>query len=303
MSKYRIRVSEEDLKRYSGSTDAKRQLLETLKAVEDKYAAGIELDEIPDSLGLEKLKFEPAGEDELRKRAEDKLEEDFRKQLAEIEKEYAAKRESYEREREEAKEEGERLGRELEENYAGAKRSLEDSALKRGLARSSVVMNQLSGLERAAAEGRNAIASQTAETVAELGRRIDALEGERRQAAAEQNDAYVRELDREIASMKEEQDKRLAETVKYNNTVAEKESEYALERELKRAELLADRLGAGAEDAQRRKAYEKAKAVRDFLDGMSREAALAYLTGDEEVKRAAGDYYSYLYNYVMLRGE
>lgn len=302
MSKYRIAVSEEDLLKYGRSTDAKQQLLDKLKEVEDRYAAGLpELDGIPESLGLEKLEFSPASEEELAKRAEDKLAEDFQKRLRELEKEYAAKREGYEKERESAKIAGETLAGELEENYAGAKQNLEDNALKRGLARSSVVMNQLEGLEHAAAEGKSAIARETSETVSELGKRIDSLSGELERAVADQNSEYARELNSEISALKAEQDKRREEVAKYNNTIAEKESKYAFERELKAADLVADRLSAGTEETQKRKNYEKAKVIRDFLDGMSKEAAFAFLTGDEEVKKAAGDYYSYLYNYVKLR--
>ena len=162
-------------------------------------------------------------------------------------------------------------------------------------------MNQLEGLEHAAAEGKSAIARETSETVSELGKRIDSLSGELERAVADQNSEYARELNSEISALKAEQDKRREEVAKYNNTIAEKESKYALERELKAADLVADRLSAGTEETQKRKNYEKAKVIRDFLDGMSKEAAFAFLTGDEEVKKAAGDYYSYLYNYVKLR--
>ena len=292
MSKYRISVSEAELLKSGGNADAKKQLLEKLKEIEKTSPNGASE---KGSRELERLEFTPASEEELTAKAEDRLAEEYRRKFEDLQKEYAEKRASAERERETVQRAGEVKQAALGENYEQARRNLENNALRRGLARSSAVVGELSELEGAAARGKSEITAETAERLEEISGRLDALNLELDRAIGAQNADYARALRKEIDTLAEEQQKRREEVVRYNNTLAEKDRNFELEKE---------KLGNRTESSSASSAQtgrERARLVRDYLDELTKEEALAALTEDAEIKKAAGEYYSYLYNYILLR--
>ena len=301
MSKYRISVSESDLLGNLQSATAKNQLFEKIREIEQKYQSGRQFDDLyPESLGLEKIEFTPKTEEEMIAQSSSALDREYEQKLKDLQSEYEQKRKNAETGKQQEYDSSQARMEELSARYGDAKKSLEDNALKRGLARSSVVMNELGALERERNAAAEEIASQRDSAVRDWDRTIAALQTAYEQAQADQKNDYAQDLKDAVDALRQEQQKQASEVRQYNNAVAEKEAEYQMERAEKLAEKVEQDL-KDPEGMQARKAFEKAQAIRDYLDAMPKEAALALLKNDDDIRAAAGSYYDYLYNYTKLR--
>ena len=301
MSKYRIGVSEAELLSDLRPASQKDNLMKKLDEIDKKYLTGRQFeDELPESLGLEKMRDTPKSGEELRREAEDSLEAEFAASVRKLGEEYAKKRAETESRRTEAQAAADERLDSLADNYEGAKKSLSADALSRGLARSSVVVGELGALERDRAGAAEEIARAKERELAGLDAAARELSAAYEQARVEKQTDYARGLEKAVSALAAAQEKRAAEVLSFNNAVSEKEAKY----QLQRSDRIADRLKEALKDPEglnARRELEKAQLLRDFLDDMPKEAALAFLKSDEDVKQAAGRYYDYLYQYTKLR--
>ena len=301
MGKYRIGVSETDLLTNLRAATARDDLMQKLNDIEKKYQSGKQYDDLyPDSLGLEKLEYTPKSDEELTAETASELDREYEDKLNSLRAEYEEKRKTAEAQQQSVRSDSEAQLRNLQQEYGSAKKSLEDNALNRGLARSSVVIGQLGALERDRADAATALVSDRDAQLRDIGNVIVSLEAAYDEARAQQKEDYARDLAAAVNALKQEQQERLEEVKKYNNQIAEKETEYQVDR----AEAIAKQVKEDLKDPDglnARKEFEKAQAIRDYLDSMPKEAALAFLKSDPDIRQEAGSYYDYLYQYTKLR--
>ncbi len=125
----------------------------------------------------------------------------------------------------------------LNEAYERAVEEVNNDALRRGLARSSIATGNAAALSREKASASAVAAADYEKVNAEIDAEIAGLEAKRQKAMDEFNIAYTAKLTEEINRLKEEREKKKAEVIKYNNTLSEKENEYAIDRAKAESEL------------------------------------------------------------------
>ncbi|MDE6302645.1 MAG: hypothetical protein K2M36_03545, partial [Clostridia bacterium] len=119
----------------------------------------------------------------------------------------------------------------LGELYDQLRKRTENDALKRGLARSSIVSSQLGDLNAARMKGAGELQASYNSTVSDIDGSIEKLEAEKDIALENLDIKYAVELENRIKELTEKRDKTAAEYEKYNADVRKKNKEYAIKRQ------------------------------------------------------------------------
>lgn len=123
---------------------------------------------------------------------------------------------------------------ELAGSYDAAVRAVENDAIKRGLARSSVAAVNRGEVESEYLKRRADITDAYYASITDLDKRISDADGKLRAALDDFNLTYATKLDQTIKELKAERDKKIQEVTKYNNEVRAKQA--ALDESRVRAE-------------------------------------------------------------------
>ena len=135
----------------------------------------------------------------------------------------------------------------LNENYANAieniaksydkvRETASNDALKRGLSRSSIVINKLDAFNQDEINTYNALNKELTDSLNEIDFELNSLQAQQELALDEFDITYAVKLNNKIASLKQELLDKQTEVTKYNNQIAEKEADF----DLKYNELLND---------------------------------------------------------------
>ena len=130
----------------------------------------------------------------------------------------------------------------LNEAYEKAKEESNNDALRRGLARSSIAANTAAALSKSKAEASGNAAAAYEKANAEIDAQIAGLEVKRQKAMDEFNIAYTAKLTQEINRLKAEREEKKSEVIKYNNSLAEKENKYAIDKAKTESDLYTESL-------------------------------------------------------------
>lgn len=215
----------EELGEKKKSNEQKDKMYEELKAL-GKLAENAVSEAVRKEYGAEYMQTDDTTDDELKARAE-----------AEISQTDAAQKESLTREtdgkiealQEKAAAENEALGErkaEIERRYDDAKKDASNEALKRGMGRSSVIMNLIKEYD---GEKLGKVAESENATAAELKAiddEIEKLDGELKSTLEKMDMESAFRINARLDELKEERKKTNEKVVKYNNELAEKLAKY-----------------------------------------------------------------------------
>lgn len=112
----------------------------------------------------------------------------------------------------------------LAENYEAAVRAVDNDAIKRGLARSSVAAVGRSELESEYLKRNADVEKSYGKKIAELDGEIAAADGKLRAALDDFNLSYATRLNQKIAELKAERDQKIERVTSFNNSVREKQA-------------------------------------------------------------------------------
>ena len=107
-----------------------------------------------------------------------------------------------------------------------AKQSTSDDALKRGLARSSIVINQLNAFDNKQIEEFKKIDETIASNISKLEGEIELLNQKKQNALNNFDITYAVKLNEKISELSDEVQKYNDEVLEYNNKIAEQERSY-----------------------------------------------------------------------------
>ena len=238
-----------------------------------------------------KTDYSAMTDDEIKEYAKNLLEEKQNKEVND----YIAKTDSlktgYEDDKKNAAETAEKQKGNLVSEYDAAKQSAENQALKRGLGRSSVITKQLENYDNSKISDLKSVDSDLSEKISETDEKIDSLEKEKTEALDNYKISQAAELQTEIDNLKTANDKKVAEAEKYNNELAEKESESM--NSLKEKGIDTDEKYS---DEYKKAASDKVKAILNYYGTMSAADALKALDGDK--KELFGDLPDEYFYYV-----
>ena len=187
----------------------------------------------------------------------------------------------------------------LESYYEDAKRKAENDALKRGLQRSSIVINNLNAFDNDKISKLMEIDTQLSTEINELNQEIANLNNEREQAIKDFDIEYALKLNDKISQLQQEIQDRNDEITEYNNKIAEIEAEYrksVIESNNKTQEDYLDNLIKYGEnqsiiDSMRNNAY--AQVIDEYLNSLSKADALNELQNNSYIRDLLGNNYSY----------
>ena len=196
--------------------------------------------------------------------------------------------------------EGERK-KEIASYIDNAKQSVSDDALKRGLARSSIVINQLNAFDDKQIEEFKKIDEDIASSVAELESEIELLNQKKQNALNNFDITYAVKLNEKISQLTSEVQKYNDEVLEYNNKIAEQERAYydklKSEQDDRNREVYEFLNEYGGKMLDSRLNSYKADYVISYLDSLSKQDALAILSDSEEIKSALGDDYEKVFSH------
>ena len=121
----------------------------------------------------------------------------------------------------------------LNSYYDNVKQKTSDDALKRGLSRSSIVVNKLDAFNSEQLKNFNKLNEEYSASINSINFELQSLESEKKKALNDFDIEYAYKLNEKISNLTNDLNKKQAEVVKYNNEIAEIEADY----EIKYAEL------------------------------------------------------------------
>ena len=277
-------LEEERQRKINDALDAENSVVDKLKELEKQYNDSLPKDEEPDldslfpkDSGLKEIEYTPRSDDDIIAAAKKENAYDTSVKKNQIEDKYAKAVSALEGDKKSAKENLAESYENLEKLYAQLRENSLNDSIKRGMARSSVASDKMSALDTAHVGAAGEIERGYGETVAKIESDISALEKEMDTALSELDIKSASDLRERIQKLKDERDKTVKEYEKYNNDVREKNDKYALERENKISDYLAQKEKEKAEKEKTQQAYEKENGYSgDKLNNYSKRYQIAY---------------------------
>ena len=309
----RAKAADEELEKLMSRSErseasSRDQLEDELAEIDKKYDDGEtgSGNKLPETEKYDRMEYDAPSDEEIKTKAESELEKERLEGIEKIESENAASKADKELEAEEVAARAEKLKRETNAAYDEVADEFSNDALRRGLARSSVAVNGKSAIESARAAALTQAATDADKEAAAIEKEIAALEEGRRKALDAFDIAHAAKVTERIAQLTEEREKKIAETLKYNNELLKQEQKdlndrAELESDLKTDELrrkkLEQEVGESSDGAAAERAEAKYNAVRNYLLGMSKSDAAYAIRNDDLVRDSLSDkYYFKLYN-------
>jgi len=156
----------------------------------------------------------------------------------------------------------------IEDRYDMAKQNASDDALKRGVGRSSVIVNLLKEYDgdkmRAIGEKEDAAASE----IKKINDEIDDLNGKLKSSLEKSDMLMAFEINEKLTELKAERDKANEKALRYNNSLAEKLAEYRnlLEKSDTRSYIIRD-----AKNQSNDYYNQMIKKIVDYYSGLSED--------------------------------
>jgi hypothetical protein len=292
--------------------EGKRGLLEELEGIDGKYNISNSDISYPDTLGLEKMENTPLSDEDIERIAREQLiskqlsgvnsiNDDADRKVNDLDDKKSAETASIASQIEE-----------LQRLYEQRKREAEKDALKRGLSRSSIIMNKIEDFDGNKIKDTEQLNSALSDALVKIDFNIASLETQRAKALSDFDISFAAELSGKIDALKNERQEKIDETLKYNNTVTEKESKYqadkdeaqrkakqqAMENYLK----IAEAQSKGNTDAINKLILdEKVGKVKEYYDKLSPQEALTDFLKDGTMSYHLKEYYDYMLQYLKIK--
>ncbi|MFA5758329.1 MAG: hypothetical protein WC942_03000 [Clostridia bacterium] len=295
------------------------ELINSFSTIDSSYGSLSKItsgnsNDIATTLGLEKMSYTEPTEEEITQQAENSLSDYKQNSVSNIEEETETEKENLLNSKAGLISSADEEKTETASVYAKAKDSTEKDALKRGLARSSIVINQLAAFTNNEINEYQKISDELSSALKNIENSIANLEIKKQNSLNNFNITYAIKLSEKIANLEAEQEEKEAEVIKYNNEIAEKEAEYAQkisesernsyqeewERQLALAEYQNKYGSLPSADAI---AAEKYNLALTYFNNLPKDQALAELESNQLLKEQLGKYYFELFNLLGERSE
>ncbi len=258
------------------------------------------------SLNLEKIEMPTQTKEDIENSVKAQLDSKYEKlkqsELEQYEKEQQAKEE----EKIVANNYAKQAESKVNEIYDASVVSAENQALKRGLARSSIIIGQLDGIEKSRASELSTVATDLANELSSIDKELLSLNTKKENALDVLDLDYASELQTQIASELEKLEEKKKEVIEFNNKVEQLQKEYEAERQdeefnqkLDLAEF-EEKYNIDLTDKTEQDEV-KVKFMIDYLNKLPREEALRMLTADNMFAYYLGNNYDTVYYLQYMR--
>jgi len=280
------------------------QLTDELNNIKEKYKYGDYVD-APESLGLEKVEVPEKSEEELVTLAKNSLEQNYNTQKNNTTTSFEKQIEDIINSKKSLTDSASKQTTEINEIYDRSVAQTEEQALKRGLARSSIVINQLSTIEGDRANQLATILNTLQSSLDINQSKISQLEKQKDQALSELDVEYALELQDQIEKTTQEYQKQRQEAIDFNNSIAKLEAEYKLDldkqKQAKQKQTIEMNEKYGVNHTQNIIAQKQFEFLKNYYDTLEPSFALDQFLTSSSLKSILGNNYSTLYQYLSKR--
>jgi len=282
----------------------KDSMLDDLKAqiesIDEKYdifpTKGEKMD---DNINLSRKETIIKTDDELKAEAENSLADYAKAQKDAINNTADKKISNFDGKEESLRAQSELEKAQLQNYYNTYKRNAENDALKRGIQRSSIVINNLNAFDKELIEKLINIDKTLGENIASINDQISALNDERQKALDEFNITYAVKVNDKINALKDDLQAKNDEILEYNNKIAQIEAEYKADAQKRNQQVDEDYLSqiykyfANQDTIKANKQKDYETAVDEYLESLSKDDALAELSNNSFIRDILGANLSY----------
>ena len=265
---YQYTFSSEDTENLTQKTKKYSDLLDGFKDVDKKFSSQDE------PFTLEKKTFTKPTDEEISSKAQDSLQDYKTQQLQAIEDDYNTKTTNIDTKIESANSDGDKQKQEANALYSSLKDQAKKDATKRGLARSSIVINILDAFDQNMIEKYNQINDQISSTISSLNNQKSLLSEQRQNALNAFDISYALKLSNKIDEINTELAKEEEKVLQYNNEIAQKEAEYELKRKQNALDYAQYIDKNGQDSIDKAKQDEKYILAKQYLDSLSKQEAM-----------------------------
>ncbi|MBO4554969.1 MAG: hypothetical protein J5713_04230 [Clostridia bacterium] len=305
-----------------GTSDLEKKLAEldaAYKSKNQKKTEEYDLDALfPKDSGLKEIDYNAKTDDEIRDSA--LKEADYKKAVDKnsIESKYASAVSALDEGKRSADKNLQESYKKLQDVYDELRRNAENDAIKRGVARSSIITSKLGDLDYAKMLSAGEVESAYNAKMNDIESKLKSLEKDKDVAMSELDLKYAEQVDKRIDELKAERDDLVLKYEKYNNTVREKNDKYAKQREENIAKFLKEKEEEQAADEKAQAAYEKQNGYSgekleeyqnrynlayDFYTSLSPDIAVDALKSAPNMKYYLGLYYDKLLYALKARAK
>ncbi len=203
------------------------ELTNQFEDVNNKYDLTTNKDKkLSNSLNLTKLDDVSVNEDEITKLAKDSLQDYYTTNINSINSKNKNAIENLNNSIETQKENVKNLKNSVNNTIEEVKQDASNDALKRGLARSSIIINKLNAFDNAKIAEYNKIDKELTNSVNKINDEINALNKEKEDALSDFNITYASKINEKINALNKELQEKQTQITKYNNEIAQIEAKY-----------------------------------------------------------------------------
>ncbi len=294
-----------------GMKTSAEELKDKIKTIDDKYKLDLTFDSTKDdiSLNLERMKYQKPTDEEIKKQAEDALKSFSDKEQKSIENDYLDASKKLDEQNAKLGADYEDNVQKVDQNYENAKEQNKNSFIRRGLARSSIMQENLKDLDESKTRAQDALAQTLKQNLEKINIEKDLLETQKQSALESFNIAYAVKLSEKINKLTESALQAEEEVMKYNNQLEEKEKKFTLSQQeqnirqdnqkLKDNKFVLDYINEyGRVGLDLLISKEKLAAAKDSIKGLTKEQALAQIEMDGYRDILGDSVYKSLLNYI-----
>ena len=237
MSQYSIddEVTQKLLELTKNNKNAKdfSEVLKNVQNFQKRFSISTNSEDINASLNLKKLADIEINDEKIKEQATNELSDFKNSTIKNIETESENKKNELNQNKNDLKNTLDESVSNLNSYYDNVKQQTSDDALKRGLSRSSIVVNKLDAFNKEQLDNFNKLNEEYSSSINSINFELQSLEGQKKKALNEFDIEYAYKLSEKISDLTDDLNKKQAEITKYNNDIAKIEADY----EIKYAEL------------------------------------------------------------------
>lgn len=287
---YQYIIDDNTTKKVKDTTLKTKSVLDKFNDVDKKYTIGNKIDS---KLSLQKIDYKAPSQDEVLSKAQNSLNDYKSNSIDSINNKYNLQNSQIDKSINNLKSNEKVQKANIENAYSQVKEKASNDAIKRGLARSSIIVNKLSDYDNKMINDLEVLSNETSNKINSLNTQKNTLELEKSNALKSFDIEYAIKLQDKINSINEDIAKNEESAIKYNNQITELETKWNKEvekenndREMDMADFIAKNSIFTVNNIKRNEKYGIAK---EYFNQLDKKTAIAELESNSAYKENLGD--------------
>ncbi len=220
---YQYLFDDNTTQKVKDNTEKTKSVLEQFSEIDKKYTQGTKANT---DINLQKIDYVAPSKEEVTTKAQNSLAQYKNDGIEKINSDYNLQNSQIDNSIKELKNQEQEQKQSIENTYAKVKENAQNDAIKRGLARSSIIVNKLQDYDDKMINDLTVLSSKTSDKIFSLTTQKNTLELEKNNALKSFNIEYAIKLQNKIDSINEDISKNEQSVIKYNNEIAELEAKW-----------------------------------------------------------------------------